>query len=135
MGFTRYWKVKNDLDTNAFRRAASDVRTMLKGSGAWGQAVKWESDSTKLPACDVRGIRFNGVGEEGHETFGFFPFETEFDFCKTACKTYDVYVYATLLILKHHFPCGIEISSDGEGRNDEAAQALATMYTLYKKTA
>ena len=125
MGFTRYWSIKADLPKTRFRKAASDVRRMLKDEGA---TVAWECDSHKVPQCNVNGVRFNGINEDGHETFGFFPFETGFDFCKTARKEYDLYVYATLLIFQGYFPDIVIIDSDGDGDYDDMARSLAVKY-------
>lgn len=56
-------------------------------------------------------IRFNGVGDEGHETFVVTPSARDFEFCKTARKPYDTAVVAILCLLHHHTE--IEVSSDG----------------------
>lgn len=132
MGFTRYWAVDQDLDTNLFRNAARDIRTMLKSEGAWNNVVRWECDSKKQPLCDVRGIRFNGIGDEGHETFGFSPYAIEFDFCKTARKEYDMYVFAAMLILKYHFGPLIDLRDDGPNDTDDQAVQLSLKYFQYK---
>ena len=128
MGFTRYWSIKSDLPTSTFRKAASDIRRMLKSEGAWMYIVRWEADSKKVPLCNVNGVRFNGINEDGHETFGFCPFETEFDFCKTAGKDYDVYVHASLLIIKAYFPDLVDIDSDDAGDEDSIAERMAKHY-------
>ena len=57
-------------------------------------------------------IRFNGKGEEGHETFMLTPDSQEFNFCKTAQKPYDIVVVAILCLLAHH-TSGVTVSSDG----------------------
>jgi hypothetical protein len=77
-------------------------------------------------------IRFNGIGEDGHETFCLVagmarqegcPLPRErrartlpihpgrFDFCKTARKPYDVLVTAVLWIAHEEY--GLRVSSDG----------------------
>lgn len=57
-------------------------------------------------------IRFNGIGEEGHETFYISSgFEDGFNFCKTARKAYDTAVCECLLIFKHFL--NADVSSDG----------------------
>lgn len=65
-------------------------------------------------------IRFNGMGENGHETFLFKLDSEKFNFCKTARKPYDLPVCKILLVLKHYMP-NLELSSDGfsEGGYEE----------------
>jgi hypothetical protein len=70
-------------------------------------------------------IRFNGWGDNGHETFLITremsdysirdPESGEsFDFCKTARKPYDVAVCLVLLSIARHAPKSFSISSDGD---------------------
>ena len=79
---------------------------------------------TTPPLVTNQEVRFNGKGEDGHETFHF-QRETRiadyqedkksaFSFCKTAQKPYDKYVVACLIIAKIIFEKNIKISSDGE---------------------
>jgi len=59
-------------------------------------------------------IRFNGVGEEAHETLGIDRVsDDDFGFTKTAHKPYDLLVTATLVLYKHHFGKKVEVSGDG----------------------
>lgn len=78
----------------------------------------------KVPLEDVEisdeVIQFNGVGDDGHETFYINPVpevpswrDTAFDFCKTARKPYDVPVAMILLAIDHFMPTVMTISSDG----------------------
>ena len=66
-------------------------------------------------------IRFNGIGEAGHETFLFHNRKKQdpegygdpcFAFCKTARKPYDIVVCEVLLVLKRYMP-NLEVGSDG----------------------
>jgi hypothetical protein len=74
-------------------------------------------------------IRFNGVGNDGHETFilkksGWEfkdvdrPNHLQFNFCKTARKPYDLAVGLVLLVAKNHSPNSIRVSSDGDWESD-----------------
>lgn len=70
-------------------------------------------------------ISFNGVDEDGHETFYINviphipPWSDEpFDFCKTARKPYDVPVAMVLLAVHHFFPDVMNITSDGDWDED-----------------
>ena len=71
-------------------------------------------------------VWFNGIKDDGHETF-FIPrvFDTDgychtddegrfFAFCKTARKPYDLPVCCCLLIFKQHFGDDFILSSGGE---------------------
>jgi len=76
-------------------------------------------------------LKFNGIGELGHETF-YFEREPDlsytkedsevFNFCKTARKPYDLAVCCSLIIAKQHFP-ELKVSSDGD-LNDEWQEAI-----------
>jgi hypothetical protein len=69
-------------------------------------------------------IRFNGIRDDGHETFVFFNKKvqcaearkwgsnTGFAFCKTARKPYDIVVCEVLLVLKRFMP-NLDVGSDG----------------------
>ena len=62
-------------------------------------------------------VRFNGDAEMDfdHETCSIgYEDDTEFNFCKTARKPYDVAVCITLLCFKHYFGDNFEYSSDGD---------------------
>lgn len=82
-------------------------------------------------------IWFNGIGEDGHETFVFEQSHTissydrkneqgqYFSFCKTARKPYDTAVVACLIILKHYFGDDLVVRSDGNPKEwAEGLQAV-----------
>jgi hypothetical protein len=56
------------------------------------------------------------------------PWEREhgesIDSCKTAYKPYDLLVTGCLVILKHHFPDQVRVSSDGDSRDWDDARRL-----------
>lgn len=57
-------------------------------------------------------VRFNGIGDDGHETFYINSgFEDGFNFCKTNRKSYDLAVCECLIIFKHFL--NADVSSDG----------------------
>lgn len=113
MGYTHYFTLKNkNIDLNALR---DEVQTVLDEHK---DIIRFEFDSDEpalnsLRVNDNYVLRFNGIGNDGHETFYFDTSHTEFNFCKTARKPYDLVVCKVLLILKKHFQDKIEISSDG----------------------
>lgn len=73
-------------------------------------------------------------GDCSHETFrvtqtmkpnSWDPNAAEiFACCKTAYKPYDILVTACLIVLKHHFPAAIRLSSDGEEHDWDDARRL-----------
>ena len=62
-------------------------------------------------------IQFNGIGDEGHETFVLFPKSGPFEFCKTARKPYDLAVSSVMILASLLSEKG-QISSDGIGKNE-----------------
>lgn len=119
MGYTHYWYRPETLEKEKFAKAAADCKKVA----AWLKIpVQVESDEPEEPVFSESLIRFNGVNEDGHDTFVipqvFFPsFRQEkdgklFAFCKTARKPYDTLVTACLTILKHYFD-DIDVKSDG----------------------
>lgn len=85
--------------------------------------IQFECDAPETPIFSDSLIRFNGVDDDGHETFyidqifgGTYKQWRDnkvFAFCKTARKPYDTIVTACLIILKHYLGDDIKISSDG----------------------
>ena len=107
MGYTHYWRQPNGLSKGKWAEYIKDVALVLKGSGA---DIQFECDVTGCPAVTKHCVRFNGIEDEGHETFVMSPKKSDFEFCKTACKPYDKYVVACLILAKLHF--GDEIKID-----------------------
>lgn len=75
----------------------------------------WEDDETGLP---------DELKDLGHETFVILrkvrkqddwrsDKKAIFNFCKTACKPYDLMVTACLILYKYYFRNDVQISSDG----------------------
>lgn len=76
--------------------------------------IQYEYDENKPPVANEKEIRFNGIGDDGHETFYLTRGPERFSFCKTARKPYDKIVCAVLNIVYHYAGDYVEISSDGE---------------------
>lgn len=107
MGYTHYWNHTKPI-TPELIDAAKKILAKVQERGI---LLAFEYDHpTDPPVANSEGIRFNGIGDEGHETFHFRP-GVAFAFCKTACKPYDVVVVAMLATIDH---LGLaEVSSDG----------------------
>jgi hypothetical protein len=108
-----------------------DITILLEGSNS---IIQREYDDESFPLVNGEQIRFNGKGEDGHETFLLAredkPREWSekkdevFNFCKTAHKDYDVYVTAVLVLAKLHLKDNIRLSSDGDISDWQAGIAL-----------
>ena len=119
MGYTHYWYKIPNIPQAKFTALIEDFKTI---------SPHFED------LLDCNPIRkdelfFNGIGEDGHETFvfekdvdmngRFIQYEDDetksriFNFCKTAQKPYDIAVCCALIIAKKHLGDGIKVSSDG----------------------
>jgi hypothetical protein len=82
--------------------------------------VQFESNDNRPPIVSSKEIRFNGVGEQGHETFYYSVNDNNkasdgryFEFCKTARKPYDDVVMKVLIVLKEYLGDTFTLTSDG----------------------
>ena len=127
MGYTHYFRQKEELDAVKWSKFTKDVNKLLKLTPIC--SLKEESDSPNPPIVNNKVVRFNGLANNGHETFLIdrkyeLAYSNEqpdedgywFNFCKTARKPYDIYVVAVLELAKKHFGDDIKLGSDG---NDE----------------
>ena len=115
MGYTHYFPLQKAVAKGKRKAIISDMRK-----------IEEHFKSNGLPLFDGRGDKkgvvyndayfaFNGDGSKGesHETFYIDFDDTDFNFCKTARKPYDLAVTTTLIMLVHHLGSGIEVSGDG----------------------
>ena len=125
MGYTHYWYRKvgedhNQKEWNTFGVQA--LRIVNKSEIPLGD---WDGENR--PIFNFDRIELNGIGEDGHEPLILHREVPEqpsyradepdyFEFCKTACKPYDLVVTAILLLYKHYFPT-VKVSSDGDVEN------------------
>lgn len=127
MGYTHYIKQPQGIEPTTFARLSKEAARVA--SIAWsedlaGAGIAFEyNEPEKDPEFTAEVIRFNGKGDEGHETFMLTPEPQEFNFCKTAQKPYDLVVVAILCLLAHR--TNAEVSSDGERSDWKAGLALA----------
>ncbi len=90
-------------------------------------------DGNGKPQFEEGLVLFNGVNDDGHETFAF-PTASDhrrdeddiFSFCKTAYKPYDVVVVACLAAAKDRLGDNIKVSSDGDRPDWDEGVALAS---------
>lgn len=130
MGYTHYMRRPHTLPAGKFVDAAVDCRAVCTHLGI---PLRREYDEPGPAEFGPDEVRFNGVGEDGYETFlvqRVFGADRPgrdglcFDFCKTNRKPYDAAVCACLIVFAHHFD-GFIVSSDGDGTEDGWVAARA----------
>ena len=121
MGYTHYWYKKSKLSLGDWNNFQEDFEILLHGLK---DNLAFSGDQSFEFSTNV--LYFNGIGENGHETFMFERQESEkkfvqkdddgfiFSFCKTARKPYDSAVCCALIIAKKYFGDSIKVSSDGD---------------------
>ncbi len=114
MGYTHYWSNKGAMSDSEWEAITDAARQIIgRARSAYFITLAFESDEpTRKPVVSKTAIRFNGIGDDGHETFCIGPDGTEFEFCKTAQKDYDPVVVA-ILIAAAHYAEGFSWRSDG----------------------
>ena len=129
MGYTHYWRQLRDFTDTEWQELMRLTKLITASSGRDIILSEFNINNEE--------IRFNGYGEEGHETFLItkkkrakadyeeqeaYDRQGDFEFCKTAHKPYDKYVVAVLCALynmagQKEWPLGdgkiMSISSDG----------------------
>ena len=130
MGYTHYFPRAMEIEEDRFLQFARACAKIIHNADA---EVCFEFNEVSLPpqiTPDM--VRFNGIGDDGHETF-YFPrvvtddeagYQTEdyrarwggklFTFCKTARKDYDTIVTACLFAALYYLPEEVDVSSDGD---------------------
>lgn len=94
-------------------------------------ALEYDEPQVK-PNVSISEVRFNGIDENGHETFLINLNATSskqddgtvFACCKTAQKPYDLLVTASLIAAKKHLGNDIRVASDGDDTDWEEARDL-----------
>jgi hypothetical protein len=122
MGYTHYG---TDSGTGASlpAEAVHHIHTITEHAYHAG-LIQREHDDPRPPLVTVQQVRFNGVGDGGHQTFRFRTApEDAFACCKTAHRPYDAVVMRVLLVLGYYRE-GLVIRSDG-AFSAEWAGALA----------
>lgn len=128
MGYTHYWRPVNGIEPSIFAKISRDVAKACELAKKHGVEVQFELDVEEKPAFTEDLIRFNGIEDDGHETFIITPTGSDFEFCKTARKPYDLLVTAALCLLDFHTKgtsWAVEISSDGDPADWSQGLALA----------
>ena len=119
MGYTHY--LKSAASPASLEKAVEIRDEISKVLDRHKKLLQFEYNEKLPPMNDItvddKGvpkniIRFNGIEEDGHETFYISSgFEDGFNFCKTNRKPYDIAVCECLIIFKHFL--NADVSSDG----------------------
>jgi hypothetical protein len=127
MGYTHYWN-NNKISDKKWKNFIADVKK-VKAILPNNIELAYEYDCPdRKPVIDGKQVRFNGIGDDGHETFLIEKkgVRDGFAFCKTARKPYDLMVCAVLILFSHHIGAkSASVSSDGDIKGEEWAEAFA----------
>lgn len=124
MGYSHYFTQTQDCQPEQWIALCEAARKVIARNT---DLVSLEYDEVDKPAeVSDDQIRFNGKGDDGHETFLLGRnSDRGFQFCKTAQKPYDVVVVAVLCLAHELCPGVWEISSDGNVDDWADGKALA----------
>lgn len=132
MGYTHYWNGKGSKrDASKFAEFSTVARIAIDLATSRGIELGDLMGEGGEPEVNEKRVAFNGVGDDSHESFVVTPDQTDFEFCKTNYKPYDVVVVAVLVLFKHFFP-EIKFSSDGD--LSELAEGVALASEALGKT-
>jgi hypothetical protein len=126
MGYTHYWYQSKTGQRPLKPTTLKDIKSIIS---RYRSILCYEyTQPNKAPVVNSSMIRFNGKGDDGHETFVFEPYAKNpswsagdkkvFSFCKTARKPYDLPVCCILIAIKADLDKEIEVSSDGINRGE-----------------
>ena len=124
MGYTHYWRQGQDFNQEGWAAICDATHKLIVALPATVKIAVEYDEPEGLPVVDGSEIRFNGIGDLGHETFLLERAARGFQFCKTARKPYDVLVCAVLMVAGTVAPDALSISSDGGEENWSAGLSL-----------
>lgn len=135
MGYTHYWSLKTKPTDKTWGAFLAEVSDILAHPIVASKVCFEEDEPNRPPQIDKHIVRFNGKGDDGHETLVLERDVTDFSSCKTGGmaqadlvdqwgKSYDLAVCAVLLAGVKHLK--LSISSDGDWSEPswQAARAL-----------
>lgn len=140
MGFTNYWTRPNKpVPAKAWDAFIADVRKIFKEHA---DIIARESDlPDRAPVADDTEVRFNGIGDEGHDTFHLTrdfepqdwrkPEDGQFAFCKTNRRPYNEVVTSILSCVEHHLGDIFNVSSDGEDGEEDGIFPYSVIKDTY----
>ena len=121
MGYTHYYHVPKDFYDAEWENFISLCLKFIRKLPSEIKIAREYDDVDTEPEFNEKYVRFNGIEKEGHETFVVLKKgNSDFNFCKTARKPYDLMVCACLIALKYCVP-HVKVNSDGEAEDWEEA--------------
>ena len=125
MGYTTYFEQNRSFTEVEWNELTRILPLIITESGV--TICDGHGDPESTPVIDDNEIAFNGCDDYSHETFyitkALYP---EFNFCKTACKPYDIVVCAFLTVINEIAPDALKISSDGNSEDWSTGVLLAS---------
>lgn len=123
MGYTHYFNIKDSykLPISKSKKMQKEIQSVLDQHSSIIQ-LEYNVKGKPINDIDENGVnlvQFNGISDEGHETFYFKCTTGGFNFCKTARKKYDIVVCKVLLIMYSYFKGNISLRSDGFPNQDD----------------
>jgi hypothetical protein len=119
MGYSHHWHGPRRVSAGKFSAIAWHCRRVVEHIGV---PVQLEDNDAMPPIFTSKEIRFNGVGEAGHETC-IIGRDYLSSFCKTDRKPYDAAVCACLIVLRAHLGEKFIVTSSGD--DDEEGWPIA----------
>ncbi len=131
MGYTHYFDQQRDFTDDEWEHIGRLFKMILdEARKTHTIELQLEYNDPAPIQVDDTSIRFNGVEDDGHETF-YIQKEhmKEYNFCKTARKPYDLAVCLMLIIANEHANGALKIGTDGDW-DDEWMEARGIYYAF-----
>ena len=93
MGYTNYWECYTDFTDEEWKAVCEEAQYMKEIDSSYQENMFRTLDDVDILENE---ICFNGVGDNGCETFYLNNKATSFSFCKTREMPYDIYVWHLL---------------------------------------
>lgn len=118
MGYSHYFTRDQDCPPEWWAALCEDFRKLQATAVLLNQPlpIQAEYDDSSPPEISDQHIRFNGIGNDGCETFYLTRSGVAgrgFQCCKTNQRAYDIAVTALLCLVHYHAPDVWRILSDG----------------------
>ena len=114
MGYTHYIRSTGGFSDEKWEAFKEEVKLVMERAEKRGIKITGDGCGEQIEPVDFNKdeIRFNGVGDESHETCVIYKKPFEFEFCKTQRTPYDAVVVA-VYYLAQKYGNYVKISSDG----------------------
>ena len=93
MGYTNYWECETDFTDDEWKAVCEEAQYMKEIDSSYQENMFRTLDGVDILENE---ICFNGVADNGCETFYLNRKATSFSFCKTREMPYDIYVWHLL---------------------------------------